>query len=78
MEILTVSCLQIYLAEADYPKIQVKKGKEVLCTEHLATDGSLKDISFSLQAGRNPRLFRSFRIWQNARLIQSFIWNRSH
>lgn len=37
--------------QSRYPKIQVKKGKEVLCTEHLATDGSLKDISFSLQQG---------------------------
>ena len=35
--------------QSRYPKIQVKKGKEVLCTEHLATDGSLKDISFSMQ-----------------------------
>lgn len=50
MEILTVSCLQISV-KAAIPKIQVKKGKEVLCTEHLATDGSLKDISFSLQQG---------------------------
>lgn len=34
-----------------YPKIQIKKGKEVLCAEHLVADGTLKDISFSLQQG---------------------------
>ncbi len=37
--------------QSRYPKIQVKKGNEVLCAEHLATNGYIKDISFSLQQG---------------------------
>ena len=37
--------------QSRYPKIQVKKGNEVLCAEHLATNGYIKDISFSLQKG---------------------------
>lgn len=37
--------------QSRYPKIEIKKGKEVLCAEHLSTSGNLKDISFSLQQG---------------------------
>ena len=37
--------------QSRYPKIQVKKGNEVLCAEHIATNGYIKDISFSLQQG---------------------------
>lgn len=34
-----------------YPKINIKKGNEVLCADHLATNEYIKDISFTLQKG---------------------------
>lgn len=45
------SLLYADFCQSKYPKIKVKKGKEVLCAEHLSTNGHIKQISFSLQQG---------------------------
>lgn len=45
------SLLYADFCQSKYPKIKVKKGKEVLCAEHLSTSGHIKDISFSLHQG---------------------------
>lgn len=38
------------LSSNRYPKINLKKGKEVFCTEHLGNGDTLKDISFTLHS----------------------------
>ncbi|MDO4274357.1 MAG: sugar ABC transporter ATP-binding protein [Eubacteriales bacterium] len=37
--------------QSRYPKINIEKGKEVLCAENISNNGSIKDISFSLHKG---------------------------
>ncbi|MDD2960229.1 MAG: ATP-binding cassette domain-containing protein [Lachnospiraceae bacterium] len=37
--------------QSKYPKINIKKGAEVLCAENLCMKDTLKDISFTLQKG---------------------------
>lgn len=37
--------------QSRYPKINIEKGSEVLCAEHICLDGVLKDISFTLHKG---------------------------
>ena len=37
--------------ESRYPKINVEKGMEVLCAENISNNGSIRDISFSLNKG---------------------------